>query len=669
MKSLRQTMALLLTFALAFSAAACGGNGTKSDSSDSFRDSSFSAGASSAGAGGSSESSDDDSEKKQAEVDEALSLLDDENFTIAQLCGTDALGRKVTPNVGSEEKYVGLFYFVATGHVYDNGDPMNEKIYDITKLIELYGSDKLTNPVMALSSGQTAKYYDPSISPEGKAHFWGEPLYGYYRSDDSWVVRKHLELFMNAGIDFLYLDYTNNIIYEEETKVLLDAILAMQAEGYQNVPRVVFLLGKDPGGVAYTLEGFVKPAYFQDDKYASCWFYADEELNPSRKPLIIGNFSSYNADDATRKQFWMKNIQWPSDMYDPDAMPWMDWNVVQKNHNGVMAVTVSQGGASSSEAYFDPNESYEARGWSPYNPLEHGTKEADVMAGTNFEFKWENAISQKSELNIVMVTGWNEWIVRKLAKGDPAAHGFDYGEYVDSFSMAYSRDAEMMKGGYGDNYYMQLVRNVRNFKGVTIDGTENVASNQSKTISIDDFAAWNEVSAKYLDLGIATVARNHTSVDRSIPYTDTSNRNDIDYVQMCNDGENLYVAVTAKEELTAYRTGDEGWMNLYISCGGTGWAGYDFVINRRPDLSAGTTSVEAFTGEGSATRSAGSAKFAVSGKTIVYAIPLSVLGADEQSVIELKASDNLQSFGDADDFYISGDCAPMGRLNYAYRLA
>ena len=164
--------------------------------------------------------------------------------------------------------------------------------------------------------------------------------------------------------------------------------------------------------------------------------------------------------------------------------------------------------------------------------------------------------------------------------------------------------------------------------------------------------------------------RNHTSVDRDVPYKDDSARNDIDYLKICNDGQNLYVAVTAKEDIEPYKNGDTGWMNLYLSAGeDSGWENYNFVVNRNPDTSAGSTSIERFTGTGSEVKAAGSAKYFLSGKTIVYSFPLSALGVTEGSVIEIKATDNLQRFGEADDFYISGDSAPMGRLNYAYRIA
>ena len=133
--------------------------------------------------------------------------------------------------------------------------------------------------------------------------------------------------------------------------------------------------------------------------------------------------------------------------------------------------------------------------------------------------------------------------------------------------MALSRDAEMMKGGYGDNYYMQIARNIRRFRGRTVENSDNVASNEKATVVIDNLSEWEKISRRYLDLGTSTVERNHTSVDRDVPYKDDSARNDIDYLKICNDGQNLYVAVNAKEDIEPYKNGDTGWMNLYLSAG------------------------------------------------------------------------------------------------------
>ena len=59
----------------------------------------------------------------------------------------------------------------------------------------------------------------------------------------------------------------------------------------------------------------------------------------------------------------------------------------------------------------------------------------------------------------VMVTGWNEWIAGRFGKpGGPP-------EFVDQFDQEFSRDIEPMQGGHGDNYYWQLISNVRRYKG------------------------------------------------------------------------------------------------------------------------------------------------------------------------------------------------------------
>ena len=40
---------------------------------------------------------------------------------------------------------------------------------------------------------------------------WGTPLVGYYSSDDQGIVRQHAEMMHKAGIDFIYLDWSNDI--------------------------------------------------------------------------------------------------------------------------------------------------------------------------------------------------------------------------------------------------------------------------------------------------------------------------------------------------------------------------------------------------------------------------------------------------------------------------
>lgn len=64
-----------------------------------------------------------------------------------------------------------------------------------------------------------------------------------------------------------------------------------------------------------------------------------------------------------------------------------------------------------------------------------------------------------------------------------------------------------------------------------------------------------------------------------------------------------------------------------------------------------------------------SADIYVSGRTIRYRIPLQALGLQRGKCIEFKVTDNITSPDKITDYYVSGDSAPIGRINYSYKLA
>jgi hypothetical protein len=43
----------------------------------------------------------------------------------------------------------------------------------------------------------------------GQYYWWGKPLFDFYLSDDAWVTRRHIEMFIYADIDYLVIDATN----------------------------------------------------------------------------------------------------------------------------------------------------------------------------------------------------------------------------------------------------------------------------------------------------------------------------------------------------------------------------------------------------------------------------------------------------------------------------
>ena len=640
-----------------------------------------------------------------ADYTDRLLSLGDQKFTMTQLAGTDGVGRKMTTRSGDQAgKYVGIFYFMWLGQ---GG---HQQICDISKLLESNPSlmyDTQRNPLWVLPGSQ---YYDGSISPQNMFHYFEEPLYGYYKSSDRWVIKRHLELLTYAGVDFLYLDFTNAgwdgtsayNIYTESTYALMDTILEMQALGY-DVPQVVPMVCNPdtPGGTpnrSRIVQWIYENYYAKDNfKYKSCWFTADSERNPSGKPLLVTYdiAESSFTDQTAYNAFWYKKVVWPTQVNATsykDGFPWMDYKLPQENYDGVMNVSVAQhlSGHWSSEAFLARERAqyeYEYRGRSAY-PNQKYAYETDsaeeAVYGANFASQWANAINYEGdeEVWMITITGWNEWVAQKLNLNG------QYATFVDTFNIAFSRDAEMMRdaGGYADNFYMQIATNIALFKATDSSLKSNTAMWMRQTVEYDNLAAWGSVKAKYVDFVSDAMNRDEDSVGSVYRYTDTSARNDIQYLKLANDSEYLYVLVSTKDAVTTHQAGDTGWMNLYLATGASGgWESYQYLINRYPD--GRKTSIERLSTDSSgkiATETLSiSADLYVSGNCVTYRIPLEALNVTSANEIQIKACDNVFGvvgtdrndgvgvfeFGDIMAFYCGGDCAPIGRLNYAYRMA
>ena len=257
-----------------------------------------------------------------------------------------------------------------------------------------------------------------------------------------------------------------------------------------------------------------------------------------------------------------------------------------------------------------------------------------------------------------MITGFNEWMAQKLDDGNTAF-------FVDTFSEEYSRDVEMMKGGYGDNYIVQTAINVRKFKYSA--GKDYIRKNITIDIEDETFADWAKVFNKYKDPVGDAIERNFTDCFRTTTYTDNSNRNDISEVMVASDDKNLYIRVVTAEDITDYNGSDKNWMNLFIrtdKAGNDTFGGFNFVVNRSPDGSV--TSLERSLG-GYNFEKVTDVKYKKIGNSISFEIPFSALGVTaDGSSVWIKATDNVTNYSDIHDYYVSGDCAPLGRFAYAY---
>ena len=63
----------------------------------------------------------------------------------------------------------------------------------------------------------------------------------------------------------------------------------------------------------------------------------------------------------------------------------------------------------------------------------------------------------------------------------------------------------------------------------------------------------------------------------------------------------------------------------------------------------------------------GQGDVAYQNNVIQYSIPLSAINRDAKHFeVGIKVCDNIQEQSDIQDYYVSGDCAPIGRLSYTY---
>ena len=559
--------------------------------------------------------------------------------------GVDALGRVIGTDaeVGlhRDDKYVGIFYFLWLG-----GHGVG--LYDNTQILATY-ADALTN---------TDRW-----GPVGTFHFWGEPLFGYYLSSDKWVIRKHVQMLTDADIDFIAFDTTNSAGIPTCTDVCNSgggnntyianalAVVEILDEYYQmgwDVPQVVFYTNSNSGAAMSVIYNEFYKAYPQ---YSHLWFQWEG------KPMIVG--VSADASEEVSAFFRIKESQWPNSGKLDDGLPWMEFHrsltpsaIYEYNGKSVMNVSIAQHNETCNMSASWYGSGDRTRSYS------NGTikKDADaVLWGYNFAEQWDFALS--ADPDMVFVTGWNEWIAQRqpYQSNRPIV-------FVDNASMEASRDAEPMRGGYGDNYYLQLIENIRKYKGAY-----NPVDTDHVTINLaGPFSQWNNIRAYYTDYAGDTVDRGGEAYGWE-NYTNTTGRNDIVESKVCYDDENVYFFVKTASPMTA--PSGNNWMNLYLSTGNSKnptWCGYDFVLNRiRP--SNGTATLEKCTKNDSFFwKKATSVSYTLRDDLMMLAIPRAVLGLTGDTFsLQFKWTDNCQS-GDIFSFYTDGDAAPLGRLNYIF---
>ena len=200
--------------------------------------------------------------------------------------------------------------------------------------------------------------------------------------------------------------------------------------------------------------------------------------------------------------------------------------------------------------------------------------------GIYFQQRWDEALQANPQF--LYINDWNEWTAGKYQPGEGKTVPFmrRNGTYffVDQYNSEFNRCVQPMKGGYTDNYYMQMAQNIRRYKGVR---PVPELSGMNTMVIDGQFADWLDVEVEYRDTIGDTIHRDYPGYG-GLHYANDSGRNDIVTSKVAVDSEHIYLLAETREPLTPHT--DKHWMLLLIDADqnhATGWYGYDYLINRR----------------------------------------------------------------------------------------
>ncbi|MET3115179.1 hypothetical protein AAKU52_002925 [Pedobacter sp. CG_S7] len=558
----------------------------------------------------------------------------------------DDLGRMLSINqTPKKDKYVGMFYFIWQGsHGYDqHGKGMRSDEGVIQK-----SGDEKSSPY-DISKMLKENPDDPQYGPINAFHHWAEPYFGYYLPDDEWIIRKHAQMLSDAGVDVLILDVTNAAIYLPQVTKIANVYRQMRSEGL-STPYFSFIINSKPEQTVNRLyDNIYEKGLFKD-----LWFYW------KGKPLLLAppeNQSQEIKDFFNIRQSWAwsRGQEWFGD--GKDKWTWVDhtpqsygWHE-SKDKPEQISVSVAEHPMSNIGRSF------------------HGGKEPEVKQpekGFYFAEQWKRALEVDPEF--VFITGWNEWVAMRFDNGNaknflgkPIKKGDTY--FVDLYNEEYSRDVEPMKGGFRDNYYYQMVNNIRKFKGTR----EIPVFNENHTISSDgNFSDWDKVTAVFYDDKNDTFHRNHPGYGRIKEYINNSGRNDIVKAKVATDDNYISFYVETAKPITGYGTAN--WMNLFISIKNQelpNWEGYQFLVNGNPNDQESTNIAKSLGGW--QWENVANVSYKITRNKIEVKISKKALNINsEDFTLDFKWADNVPANEGAINFLDKGDAAPNARFNYRY---
>jgi hypothetical protein len=620
--------------------------------------------------------------------------------------GTDALGRTMPtielagPVKAGHKRVVGIFYI--TWHS-DNLAAMKKPYSaDVTK-------------VLAADSNARLDANNPGWK-EGSYH-WGEPELGYFLSRDEYVIRKDMSMLADAGVDVLIMDVTNAVRYWAEWETTFTVMEKMKAEG-NKVPQFCFWAFNGP---VITVVQDLYDKIYKVNKYKDLWFYWDNKplllynATPQTKDAT-GNVQKnpnphYDADavtntnnlhygnkDYTEKLYtdytqdikntfstrgmWWGYFKWNGKRYvgtednwsfgydlgdrKTRALPPDSLVATHKGDREEMAVTPAQHpsslvGKSWTRADKEPQLDAHDMPVDTYIPWLKKKVAHPEGYGIYFQERWDEAL--KIDPSFLYLNDWNEWTAGKYQPDGGKTFDFmrrkNFYFFVDQYNAEFNRAIQPMKGGYTDNYYMQMAENIRKYKGVRpmpkLKGISHIKIDRN-------FDDWNAITTEYRDTK-GDVAHRDNDGYGGLHYTEASGRNDI---VTCKVGvDNINVNFYAETDQALTPSTDKNWMMLFVDAdknANTGWYGYDFMVNKKVIDSKTTTLCRYNDKEWI---EIAKVNYRYKGKQLEVAIPRSLLKLKGSKLsFDYHWNDNAETLTDPISLSTSGDSAPNRRFNY-----
>ena len=622
---------------------------------------------------------------------------------------TDALGRVmpdftlVGPVKQDQRRVVGIFYI--TWHSDQLAKMKSPYAADVSKVLSADPNARLDakHPLWTESS-----------------YHWGEPEMGYFLSRDEYVIRKDMSMLADAGVDVLVMDVTNAVRYWDEWETVFTVMTKMKAEK-NKVPQFCFWTFNGP--VITVVQDLYEKIY-QPGKFKDLWFYWDDKplllynaapdidangkgikhpnphfdpaarTDPTHPHYGDPNYTEEFYQDYTKevktfftlRNMWWGYYKWAGQRYIGTEDNWsfgyeMDNALVRamaadallSTHQGQKeeaAVTPAQHpstlvGKSWTREKGEPELNEHDLPVASYVPWLRKTVDHPEGYGIYFQERWDEALSSNPQF--LYLNDWNEWTAGKYHPEEGKTYDFmrrrSTYRFIDQYNPEFNRCIQPMKGGYEDNYYMQMAQNIRKYKGVR-PIPELVGWNK---VRIDgQFDDWKKIPSEYRDTIGDTFHRNYQGYG-GLVYMDESGRNDIVTCKVGVDKANIYFYAQTHSSLTPHK--DPNWMLLLIDADRnqhTGWYGYDFLINQKIVDEKTTTLMryDAHSPEQPWTELA-VLTYRYAGKELELAVPKKLIALQGKAIrFDFHWCDNPADLKDPISLCVHGDSAPNRRFNY-----